>query len=189
MVPLAGALGMLAVAFVLGRTGRAPGDAATAPVEDTGYGYVASDVTVEQTDADGRPEYEIFAREVQQQANADPVMARGLELYYDPRDAAGNAQHSQRWTLRADEAQLPTAGGPLQLRGNVAAEGRPGAATEPVQVRTDSLDYDMRSRLLTTPSLVTLHWAGRELSGVGLRADLAQGTIDLSADVHGRAAP
>ena len=187
MLPLAGALALLAVAFVLGRTGRAPGETAAAPTQDTGYGFEAVGVTVEQWDVAGRLEYELTAQQVQQQASADPVIARGLALHYDPRDAAGTPQQAQRWTLRADEAQLPPAGGTLQLRGNVTAEGRPGQAAEPVQVRTDSLDYDTRSQLLSTASLVSLHWTGRELSGVGLRADLAQGRIDLSSRVHGRA--
>lgn len=179
------ALGLLGLAFYLGRTGQAPvtpggGDSQAG----SGYDYEASGVSVEQTDEAGRRLYAFTAEQVRQQAGAERLDARNLTLRYDPpAEASGPAQH---WTVRADTARLPQQGGVLALAGNVEARGIPPGAEATLTVRTDTLDYDMRGEKLHTDEPVRFEWNGRELAGTGLDADLRLGQFELKSDVRGR---
>ena len=61
---LAGALVVLA--FVLGRSGHAPGATVTPADERLNPGYVALDVSLQQTGSDGKPVYALTAARIAQ---------------------------------------------------------------------------------------------------------------------------
>ncbi|MDR2215176.1 MAG: LPS export ABC transporter periplasmic protein LptC [Nevskiaceae bacterium] len=176
--------GLLALAFALGRTGQAPVNPAGEQIvedENSGYDFSARDVSVTQTDAEGRLLYAFTAEQVQQ-ADNDMIDASNLTLQYDP---PGESTVAQRWTVRADTAQLPEQGGVLALLGNVQAHGQPAGSGAPLVIRTDKLDYDMRGQTLRTKSTVRFEWNDRELTGTGLDADLNAGKFKLESKVRG----
>jgi LPS export ABC transporter protein LptC len=178
---------LLAVAFYLGRAGQAPVKATDdeAPAE-TGFDYVALGVTVEQSDEQGHPLYAFSAEQVEQHAGDGRMAARGVTLNYDAPDK-GAAGQPRRWAVRADEAHLPQQGGVLSLAGNVEARGTPPGSDRTLTVHTSRLDYDMQGERLHTPEFVRFDWDGRELTGIGLDADLRTGLFKLESGVRGRA--
>ena len=183
------ALVVLALVFALGRGGRTPTlpRADTAP-EQAGAGYTARDVTIEQTDADGRQQYALSAGVVEQQAAGEPIIAHDLMLQYEPENARQSAPQ-RRWTLRADHAELPEDSSLLALRGGVEARSVVPATGQPLVVRTESLDYDSRAQTLRSVEDVRFQWGPQELRGRGLSADIKAGTLTLESKVHGRIAP
>jgi LPS export ABC transporter protein LptC len=176
--------GLLGLAFTLGRTGRTPVKSTDAEtVERNDYDFTAQGVTVQQTDATGRLLYAFSARQVQQQANDSQISARDLTLHYDPPNESATAQ---RWTVRADTAQLPQQNGVLTVLGNVEARGTPPGSGEVLVIRTNALDYDMRGERLKTRESVRFEWNKRVLTGTGLDADLRSGKFKLESNVRGR---
>jgi LPS export ABC transporter protein LptC len=181
------ALGLLALAFYLGRAGQATVQSAVeATPEQGGYDFTARDVTVQQTDAAGRLLYVFSAEEVQQATDDAQIAARNLTLRYDPPETATTAQ---RWTVRADTAQLPQQDGVLTLSGNVEARGTPPKSGAILVVRTDTLDYDLHGERLRTSKPVRFEWNGSVVTGTGLDADLKSGKLQLKTNVRGRITP
>lgn len=176
----------LVVAFALGSGGRTTtlrGGADAAGSPDDGYGFTAQDVVVQQSDPGGRLQYEVFAAQVEQRADAAPVVARELTLQYEPREdeIAGAAR---QWTLRADEGELPEAADQLHLAGNVEVRAQMAGLARPVVLRTDQLTYHTDRHLLKTASRVTFSRDQQQLQATGLEADFQAGTLKLESGVH-----
>jgi LPS export ABC transporter protein LptC len=100
--------------------------------------------------------------------------------------AAGGPAASGNWTLTAAHAELPGDNRLLKLRGAVQVTGQPPAATAPVTLATQSLDYDLKSQEATSADSVVLHMGTQQLQGTGLHANILLGTFSLDSQVHGR---
>lgn len=181
----------LAMAFVLGSGGGTPtlrlGDSSGDP--EGSYGFVARDVVVQQTDASGRMQYEVVAAQVERRDDSSPVVARELTLQYEPVDKAGSVVPGRRWTLRADEGQLPGDTDELQLAGNVEVNAQLSRPGRPLIVHTDRLTYHTLEQTLDTNAQVRFAWGRQQLEGTGLKANVEAGTLTLESDVHGRIFP
>lgn len=180
----------LVVAFALGSGGRTTSlNASTdAARDEVGVSFVASDVVVQQTDVAGRLEYEILAAQVEQHDDEAPVVARELTLQYAP---AGDEviATQRRWTLHADEAELPEDASRLRVSGNVEVQAQLADASRPVVLRTSELTYRTGERLLESDHPVTFSWGAQQLQATGLKADFDAGTLRLESRVHGRILP
>lgn len=188
---VAGAVALV-VAFALGSGSRTPRIGAPAAAEagpDESYGFVATDVVVQQTDASGRLQYEVLAAQVERRDDAAPLVARQLTLNYEALDDSGRAVPSRRWVLRADEGQLPARGAELALAGNVELQGQLAGSTRPLVVRTDQLFYHTAEQTVRTPGQVQFSWGRQQLEGRGLTANFSTGALALESGVHGRILP
>ena len=102
--------GALALAFLLGRGGRTPGQAAGEAQSAAPPGFEALDARVTQTDESGAVAYTATARRVWQASDEAPLRAEGLQI----RQGSGGD-----WVLQAREGELPAGSGRLRLRGDV----------------------------------------------------------------------
>ena len=178
-------IAVLALAFVLGRGGNTPGAASAR--EETAtfkYNFVAQDVQVRQTGDDGKLQYQLEAQQVEQRPEDNQISATQLTAHYEAPDAKGG-QPGNNWKLTADHATLPEDGKLLQLRGTVRVTGQPPAATAPVTISTDSLDYDTQTQEITSREIVQMQMGAQKLQGLGLQANIRLSTLRLETQVHG----
>jgi LPS export ABC transporter protein LptC len=172
-------IAVLALAFVLGRGGNTPGAAgAREEVATFKYNFVAHEVTVRQTGDDGKLQYRLEAERVEQRPEDNQVSVANLTAHYEAPDASP-------WKLTADHATLPEDGKLLQLRGTVRVTGQPPAASAPVTMATNSLDYDTQTQEITSQEIVDMQMGEQRLQGRGLQANIRLGTLRLETQVHG----
>lgn len=177
---LAGVL--VALAFVLGRSGHGLGETAVAATPARpDPGYVALDAVLVQTGTDGRPVYVLTANRIAQQAGSADVRAQQLQLRYD-----NAAQPGPGWTLTAQDGLLPGRSSRVHLQGNVLLRGRPPGSQAATRVDTEQLDYDIHSRQISTDLAVRITWGRQQLDARGLSADLNRSQLQLMNQVHGR---
>ena len=183
IVLLLGGLLLIGLAFVLGRSGTAPGAVAPPPAA-TGPApqYVALDATLRQSAADGSPLYTLTAARLAQDTASGTLRADTLTLHY----ASGAALP---WTLTAREGLLPGGSTRIELRGDVHLRGTPPGSALQTSVDSQRLDYDTRSQVVRTASPVHISWGSRQLDALGLIADLPASQLQLQSDVHGRYKP
>jgi LPS export ABC transporter protein LptC len=187
-------IAVLALAFVLGRGGSTPGIASAREEAPTfKYNFVAHDVVVRQTGDDGRLQYQLEAERVEQRPEDNQVSATNLTAHYEnPLETAATSAVpavASNWKLTADNATLPEDGKLLKLRGTVRVTGQPPAASAPVTIATNSLDYDTQTQELTSRESVAMHMGGQQLQGLGLQANIRLGTLRLETQVHGSITP
>ncbi|MGH8169988.1 MAG: LPS export ABC transporter periplasmic protein LptC [Steroidobacteraceae bacterium] len=140
-------------------------------------GYSATDASLVETGADGRPIYTLNAATVRQLPNEGQVRLTQVQMSF--RDADGNP-----WTVTADRGDLAQAAQQVQLSGNVHVSGilpASGAA----QISTAALSVDIRRDIVSTQEPVQMIWSGRPLSAVGLIANLKDHRVQLESAVHG----
>lgn len=154
--------------------------AAGAPSHDPGYG--ASDARLVQTGADGQPLYTLDAAQITQAADQSTVQLQKVQLGF-------RAANGDRWTAHAQRGELGQSTGVVQLEGNVQVTGLLPGTEDPAEISTESLSFDTRSQVVTTPEPVTLTISGHELHARGLVAQLKQGRVQLESAVHGSYLP
>jgi len=181
-VLLAGALVVLA--FVLGRSGHAPGATATAANERIDPGYIALDAVLQQTGSDGKPVYALTAARIAQLPGSGDVHASQLQMRY-----AQAAQAAPGWTLSAREGLLPGNSTRLHLQGDVLLRGKPPGSMVATRIDTQQLDYDTHTQQVSTGQPVRISWGRQQLDAKGLAADLKQSQLQLQTKVHGRFKP
>jgi LPS export ABC transporter protein LptC len=179
-------IAVLALAFVLGRGGSTPGATSTHDEPATfKYNFVAHDVIVRQTGNDGKLQYRLEAERVEQRPEDKQISATNLTAHYETPDANAGAADASNWKLTANHATLPDDGKLLQLRGAVRVTGQPPAASAPVTLATNSLDYDMQTQEITSREIVDVQMGEQRLQGSGLQANIRLGTMRLETQVHG----
>lgn len=181
-------LGLAAAALWFGRNGgsdqAATSRAVAAP--QVAYDYEAQDVVLRQMGPDGRLAFEISARQITQLPDSGRVIAKGLTVNHDPPGTPTGGPN--RWTLTADEGDLPAEGGVVTLSGHVHAQGVPVGGRIAMSITTDHLRYDMSAQELSTDDAVQVNWGNNSMQGSTLRANIRTGTVALKS-VHGTLAP
>ena len=152
------------------------------------YDYEANTVTVRQMDESGRLQYEIEAQHVAQLPKDGAVMASKLTMHYDP--PGRKIDESLRWKLTADSAHLTENSDVVALKGNVVARGRFSPAAGTTTFTAGSLDYNLKTQVLSNKVPFKVEWPGGQFAGVGLQANIKQGTIDkVESGAHGQILP
>ena len=183
LVLLLGAVLLIGLAFVLGRSGTAPGASApTASAAGPAPHYVALDATLRQSAADGSPLYTLTAARLAQDTASGTLRADTLTLRY----ASGTAVP---WMLTARNGLLPGGSTRIELRGDVRLRGTPPGSAQQTTIESQRLDYDTRSQVVRTESAVHINWGTSQLDARGLVADLPASHLQLQADVHGHFKP
>jgi LPS export ABC transporter protein LptC len=180
---------IVAAAYLTGTSEQARTETTGANAADNAaYDYEANNVVVRQMDESGRLQYEIEAEHVAQLPKDGAVMASKLTMHYDP--PGHEKDGSRRWTLTADSAQLPENSDLVALRGNVIARGQLSTLGGIATFSATSLDYNLKTRILTNKSPFRAEWPGGHIIGEGLRANLQQGSIDsVESNTNGQILP
>ena len=186
-------VGVVAVAFFLGRAGRGTDGADDAAVQTPDPGYAAHDAVIIETGYDGRERYRLNAKVIRQQTETGLVDLETLEMNYNPGAQPGVAGERrpaaaapETWHLTSDRGQVRADGDDVQLTGNVRVTGAAPGTGAPLSLTTDDLRINTPTEFIETDSPVILNWSGHELNARGLRADLKAGTLRLESDVHGQ---
>jgi LPS export ABC transporter protein LptC len=151
------------------------------------YDYEANTVTVRQMDESGRLQYEIEAEHVAQLPKDGAVMASKLTMHYDP--PGHEKDESLRWKLTADSAQLPENSDNVVLKGNVLVSGRPPPSLSLVTFAAEKMDYNLKTQDLHVPDAFRIDWAGSQIHGSGLRANIKRGDYSVESAANGQIAP
>ncbi len=143
-------------------------------------GYFATDATMTEMGADGRPRFVVHAREIEQDLGDQSVDFKDVTLDYQAKDLG-------TWHLTALTGNMPQDRKSLSLAGDVTITGaadRGGAV-----IRTEEVDYDIDDGIVKTEEPVSIRVGKHDLNARGLRAMLNAGTLRLESDVNGRFIP
>jgi LPS export ABC transporter protein LptC len=178
LIALAAAAAALAMLYALvGGWGESDVDLLPAAAP---RGYFATDATMTEMGADGRPRFVVHAREIEQDLADQSVQFKDVTLDYKAKDF-GN------WHLTALKGSMPEDRKSLFLAGDVTITGaadRGGAV-----IRTDKVDYDIDDGVVQTAEPVSVRVGAHDLKATGLRAMLNAGTLRLESNVNGRFTP
>jgi LPS export ABC transporter protein LptC len=141
-------------------------------------GFVALGAELIETGDDGRALFRLEADRIAQPTPQGLIFLTDPMLQYQPE--GGNP-----WVVTATRGELPQTASSAELEGAVHAEGKPLGSNDVMRIDTEALHLDMASRLATSSEPVRINWADRLLRGRGMRADLLNGKLSLSADVSG----
>lgn len=160
--------------------GQQNGAPSSATVQRTAWdqGYSAQSAHVVQTGADGLPLYSLNAATIRQLPDEDQVELTQVQMTFRDRNGVP-------WSAIADQGTLQQAAGQVALSGNVRVSGTPPDSPQPALITTDALAVDLHSDIVSTHAPVTLLWAGRRESAVGLTANLKDYRVNLESAVHG----
>jgi LPS export ABC transporter protein LptC len=141
-------------------------------------GYVAIHGDLVETGENGHPLYRLDADRIEQPAPQGMIYLTAPRLDYQ-------ADPDNHWTLTAQQGQLPQDAQYSDLSGAVHAEGHPNGSDSLMRIDTDVLHLDMPEQIATTAAKVKVNWAGRALSGRGMRYEMKRNYLQLQSDVHG----
>jgi lipopolysaccharide export system protein LptC len=186
-------IGVVAVAYFIGRIGRGedPSDAAAAMGPDPGY--AARDAEVIETGYDGRERYRLNADVIRQQTDTGVIELEQLHMNYHPDaqaavpgEGAVSVPPGEMWHLTSDRGQVRADGDDVLLTGNVKVTGPAPAGGEALTLLTTELRVNTPTQFIETEAPVRLRWSGHELNAKGMEADLKAGTLRLESEVNGR---
>lgn len=145
-------------------------------------GYAARDAQLIETGADGYPLYRLNADMIRQRSQNGIVDLDKVRMTY-------RNENSSQWALTAEHGSVSANNEQIELMGDVRVVGVVPSSNGLAQILTDRLSFDTQTQIATTPQPVTLLWAGRELHGIGLVANLKDRQVRLESNVHGRFTP
>ena len=189
-------IGIVAVAYFLGLTGRSDNGADSGVVTAPDPGYAARDAEVIETGYDGRERYRLNARVIRQQTESGAIDLEDLRMDYHPGaqdqipgDPSAAAGRNEVWHLSSSRGQVRADGDDVQLNGNVVLSGEAPGSGDPLTLTTDNLRINTPTQFIETKAPVTLRWSGHDLTAVGMQADLKAGKLRLESEVHGEFSP
>lgn len=144
-------------------------------------GYSASNAEVLETGPDGQLRYRLTAQRIEQDPNSLDIRLETLAMQ------AASAERDP-WRVSAERGVLPAQAARVSLRGAVQIEGGAQASTGAILIRTDRLDYDLRTERASAAGPVSIEMQGYRLEGRGLEADLRNQRARLLTDIHGHVA-
>jgi LPS export ABC transporter protein LptC len=168
---------MAALGVWLASTGTRSGRTATGQTETaaSAYDYEARDVVVRQMGPDGSLQYELTAKKINQQPKSGQISAEDLVMHHDPPGSVPGGPN--RWTLRADRADLPESSTAITLQGKVRAEGRLDNSRALLSAATDQLSYNLQTQDITIDTPVDFAWGNNRSHCGSLRMNIKLGTI------------
>src|SRR5262249_44064987 len=149
----------------------------TVETSSVDLGYSARNAVLVETGTDGIPAYTLNANVVRQHPG-DGVAFEQVQMSF--RDANG-----QTWTGRADEGELATDTGKIDLSGNVHVNGLLPGSSQMADLATEKLSVDTNENLISTSEQVVISAPGRELKAEGLMAALKEHHLALESNVRG----
>lgn len=141
-------------------------------------GYYARGARVTGTDEQGRPVYRVFAQRLDELPGEDQLQLTGVNVDYQPADAAA-------WTFTAATAKYARDGSQLDLKGDVEVRSSPTDGSRPLRFATESLVLSPDTSTAASDEAVEIRVGDWQLDAIGLRADLKEHTLALESVEHG----
>ncbi len=181
---------LLAAALALSGCARNPSDAASNDSAERAVdpGYSATDAQVVETDADGAPRYALRAASIQQDPRSLEVKLQELSMQVSDGEDAPWLITARNGRMPEDASQIELSG-EVRVAGTVGGSGGRGEAAGPIEIRSDTLSYDIAESLARSTSDVTIRLSGKWLQAHGIEANLKQRQVRLESRVHGRFVP
>jgi LPS export ABC transporter protein LptC len=186
-------IGVVSVAYFIGRIGRGDDADDTAASLAPDPGYAARDAEVIETGYDGRERYRLNASVIRQQTETGVIELEQLHMNYHPDAQARlpgeqpvSAPSGEVWHLTSDRGQVRADGDDVLLSGNVQVTGPAPTGGEPLTLVTSELRVNTPTQFIETEAPVKLRWSGHELDARGMEADMKAGMLRLESEVNGR---
>ncbi len=167
--------------FWLGGEQRETTATTTVQASDAELGYSARNATLVETGTDGLPIYTLNANVIRQHPG-DGVEFEQVHLVF--RDADG-----QMWKGRADQGELTTETGKVDLAGNVHVNGLLPGSAQLADLATEKLSVDTHEDIISTAEPVTVNSIGRQLKSKGMVATLKEHHLVMESNVRGTFSP
>jgi LPS export ABC transporter protein LptC len=174
-------IGIIVGSFYLGGEQREATAITTVEAANAELGYSARNATLIETGADGFPVYTLNANVIRQHPG-DGVEFETVQMSF--RDADG-----QLWKGRADEGELTTETGKVDLAGDVHVNGLLPGSDQMADLATEKLSVDTHENIITTSEPVTVISPGRQLKSKGMVATLNEHHLVLESNVRGSLTP
>jgi len=172
-------IGVIVGLLLLTRGGGVVAPTTTADSAHNVPGYSARNAEVIETGADGRPLYTLHAEQVRQRPNDSRVQLDAPRMSFVASD--GNT-----WHASSRSGQIREDGSEVELFGDVVFNGKFEGQSAPLTVNTSIISFDTLAEIARTHAPLTFDWNGRQLSAIGMVANLKDGTLELESRVHGR---
>jgi lipopolysaccharide export system protein LptC len=140
--------------------------------------YYFSGPRIVRFDAAGRIELDVTAERAVHYADDDSVALEALSVAY-------RAPEGDAWRMTAERGTAPASGEVITLDGAVAVARAQTDGGTGLELRTERVTLDTRTRVLEAPGAVELVDAGTHVTALGLVADLANDRIRLGRRVRG----
>lgn len=176
-------LAAVAVISWLAGAQRRAGDGnsiAPAPVQ---RGYYILEARIFGSDDNGEPMYELNARRALQSARGEPIELEQVQVAYAGDNDSGS------WRISAINATLDESTSQLVLSGDVVATRLAAQPGDEVRLSTERLAYDPRGQVVETDERVRFELGAGSLVATGMRASLADNTIELRSNISGQFTP
>ncbi|HTB66149.1 MAG TPA: LPS export ABC transporter periplasmic protein LptC [Steroidobacteraceae bacterium] len=144
-------------------------------------GYAATDASLVETGADGRPLYTLQAHQIQQEPDTNIINLSTVHMSFQ--DSGGE------WQAHADRAQARQDAGQIDLSGSVDLIGLIAGNTKPLHALTDKLHIDTHTNLVSTRSGATIDWGGIVVHAPSLVVNTKDYRVRMESDTHGHDAP
>ena len=167
--------------FWLGGEQREATATTTVEAASAELGYSARNATLVETGVDGLPVYTLNA-DVIRQHPGDGVEFEQVQMSF--RDANG-----QTWKGRADQGELATDTGKVDLSGNVHVNGLLPGSEQMADLTSEKLSVDTHEDIISTAEPVEVDSIGRQLKSTGLLATLKEHHLVLESNVRGTLTP
>ena len=175
-------IGIIVGSFYLGGEQReATSTTTTLDAASADLGYSARNATLVETGADGLPVYTLNANVIRQHPG-DGVEFEQVQMSF--RDNEG-----QIWKGRADQGELTTDTGKVDLSGNVHVNGLLPGSNQMAELTTEKISVDTHEDIITTSAPVTVVSPRRRLESIGLVATLKEHHLVLESNVRGTLTP
>lgn len=174
-------IALIAGSFWLGGEQREATATTTVEASSADLGYSARNAVLTETGTDGRPLYTLNANVIRQHPG-DGVQFEQVQMSF--RDADG-----QVWNGRADQGELATETGKVDLAGNVHVSGLLPGSVQLADLTTESLSVDTHENIISTAEPVSVNSTGRQLRSKGLVATLKEHHLVLESSVRGTFTP
>jgi LPS export ABC transporter protein LptC len=167
--------------FWLGGEQRETTATTTVEASSADLGYSARNATLVETGVDGLPLYTLNANVIRQHPG-DGVEFEQVQMSF--RDANG-----QTWKGRADQGELATDTGKVDLSGNVHVNGLLPGSEQMADLMSEKLSVDTHEDIISTAEPVTVNSVGRQLKSKGMVATLKEHHLVLESNVRGTLTP
>ncbi len=172
---------IIAGSFWLGGEQRETTSTTTVTSSGAELGYSARDAVLIETGVDGLPMYTLNANTIRQHPG-DGVEFEQVQMSFRDQDG-------QTWKGRADQGQLTTDSGKVDLAGNVHVNGFLPGSSMMADLSTEQLSVDTHENIISTTETVTVSSTGRQLKSKGLVAKLNEHHLVLESNVRGTFTP
>ncbi len=170
----------IAVWLTLGLGQLGPVTAQTNRSSARDQGYSATDASLVETGADGRPMYTLQARQARQEPDGDTINLDTVHMTF--RDTSGG-----QWQARSEHAVAQQDSALIDLAGAVDVSGTFAGSVQTAQILTEQLHVDTRAEIISNRSAMTLNWAGIVVRAPNLVVNTKDHSVKLNTDTHGHA--